>query len=131
MLNPILAFSATRRMRSFRTMLIVIAYMAALLTLALVILGPFLGGNVYLTDTGRSSMAYLLLIGIQFGLLILIAPAMTSGAIAGERERRRGAGHGRSGPAGRHAARAHVHPQRRSDHLQRGRDRAGERLYLP
>ena len=87
MLNPILAFSATRRMRSFRTMLIVIAYMAALLTLALVILGPFLGGNVYLTDTGRSSMAYLLLIGIQFGLLILIAPAMTSGAIAGERER--------------------------------------------
>ena len=74
-------------MRSFRTMLIVIAYMAALLTLALVILGPFLGGNVYLTDTGRSSMAYLLLIGIQFGLLILIAPAMTSGAIAGERER--------------------------------------------
>ena len=52
MLNPILAFSATRRMRSFRTMLIVIAYMAALLTLALVILGPFLissGG----TSAGR------------------------------------------------------------------------------
>ena len=42
MLNPILAFSATRRMRSFRTMLIVIAYMAALLVLALVILSPFL-----------------------------------------------------------------------------------------
>ena len=33
MLNPILAFSATRRMRSFRTMLIVIAYVAALLAL--------------------------------------------------------------------------------------------------
>ena len=38
MLNPIMAFSATRRMRSFKTMLIVIAYVAALLLLALAFL---------------------------------------------------------------------------------------------
>ena len=41
MLNPIMAFSATRRMRSFRTLLIVIAYVAALLLLALAFLGQF------------------------------------------------------------------------------------------
>lgn len=87
MLNPILAFSATRRMRSFRTMLIVAVYMAALLTLALVVLTPFLSSRVFLSDLSRSPAAYLLLVGIQFGMLILIAPAMTSGAIAGERER--------------------------------------------
>ena len=87
MLNPILAFSATRRMRSFRTMLIVIAYMAALLTLALVVLGPFMSDRIFIGDLGRSPAAYLLLVGVQFGMLILIAPAMTSGAIAGERER--------------------------------------------
>ena len=87
MLNPILAFSATRRMRTFRTMLIVFVYMAALLALALVILWPFTDGGIYLSDTSRSPVAYLLLIGVQFGLLVLIAPAMTSGAIAGERER--------------------------------------------
>lgn len=87
MLNPILAFSATRRMRTFRTMLIVLAYMAALLALALVILWPFTDSQVYLSSFSRSPMAYLVLVVVQFGLLILIAPAMTSGTIAGERER--------------------------------------------
>jgi ABC-type transport system involved in multi-copper enzyme maturation permease subunit len=87
MLNPILAFSATRRMRSFRTMLIVIAYIAAMLLLALVVLNPFMDNRINLSTTSKSPTAYLLLIAVQFGLLILIAPAMTSGAIAGERER--------------------------------------------
>ncbi len=87
MLNPILAFSATRRMRSFRTMLIMITYITAMLILALVILGPFMAGRINLRVTGRSTTAYLMLVAVQFGLLILIAPAMTSGAIAGERER--------------------------------------------
>ena len=40
MLNPIMAFSATRRMRSFKTMLIVIAYVAALLLLAFTVIFP-------------------------------------------------------------------------------------------
>ena len=87
MLNPILAFSATRRMRSFRTMLIVIAYVAALLVLALAFLGTFLPGTVYLNTMTRGPMGYLVLLVAQFGLIILIAPAMTSAAIAGERER--------------------------------------------
>ena len=87
MLNPILAFSATRRMRSFRTMLIVIAYMAALLMLALAFLESFFPDMVYLSTMTRGPMCYLALLIAQFGLIILIAPAMTSASIAGERER--------------------------------------------
>ena len=87
MLNPILAFSATRRMRSFRTMLIVIAYVAALLLLALAFLSPFMADRLTLSTMSRGPMCYLVLVAAQFGLLILIAPAMTSASIAGERER--------------------------------------------
>ena len=87
MLNPILAFSATRRMRSFRTMLIVIAYVAALLLLALALLSPFLQEWTLLNTMKRGPYCYLVLLVAQFGLLILIAPAMTSASIAGERER--------------------------------------------
>ena len=87
MLNPILSFSATRRMRSFRTMLIVIAYEAALLLLALLTMTPFLDGVVTLYSMERGPISYVLLVAAQFGLIALITPAMTSGAIAGERER--------------------------------------------
>ena len=87
MLNPILAFSATRRMRSFRTMLIVIAYVAALLLLALAFLGSFIRDTVTLNTMRMGPMCYLALLIAQFVLIILIAPAMTSASIAGERER--------------------------------------------
>ena len=87
MLNPILAFSATRRMRSFRTMLIVIAYVAALLLLALAFLGTFIPNTVYLNTMRMGPMCYLALLIAQFSLIILIAPAMTSASVAGERER--------------------------------------------
>ena len=87
MLNPIIAFSATRRMRSFRTMLIVIAYVAALLVLALTLLSGFIGEDLYLSMMERGPLCHALLMAAQFALLVLIAPAMTSGAIAGERER--------------------------------------------
>ena len=87
MLNPIMAFSATRRMRSFKTMLVVIAYVAALLLLALAFLGSFIPDAVYLNTMTRGPMCYLALLIAQFALIILIAPAMTSAAVAGERER--------------------------------------------
>ena len=87
MLNPILAFSATRRMRSFRTMLIVIAYVSALLLLALAFLSPFMQDTLTLGTMRRGPLCYLMLVAAQFGLLILIAPAMTSASVAGERER--------------------------------------------
>ena len=87
MLNPIMAFSATRRMRSFKTMLVVIAYVAALLLLALAFLGSFIPDAVYMNTMTRGPMCYLALLIAQLALIILIAPAMTSASIAGERER--------------------------------------------
>ena len=87
MLNPILAFSATRRMRSFRTMLILIAYVVLMLAIAALILAPFLNGNVMMGDMNRGAYCYAALMALQFALIVLIAPAMTSGAIAGERDR--------------------------------------------
>ena len=87
MLNPIMAFSATRRMRSFRTMLIVIAYVAALLLITLAFLSRFLSNTAYLSSMRNGPLCYLALLIAQFVLIILIAPAMTSASVAGERER--------------------------------------------
>lgn len=87
MLNPILSFSAARRMRSFRTMLIAVAYTVVLLIIAVLMMGRMFAGEVLLTQMSSARNCYMLLLFVQFGLLLLIGPAMTSGAIAGERER--------------------------------------------
>ncbi len=87
MLNPILSFSATRRMRSLKTMLILLAYVAVMLLIAARILFPLLRGQASIGALSSSTTCYAVLIAVQFVLLVLIAPAMTSGAIAGERER--------------------------------------------
>ena len=87
MLNPILSFSVTRRMRSPKTILIVAAWLAVLLGISVLTMGSLFGrqANLYNLRSGLTCYAVLLL--AQFFLLVLIAPAMTSGAIAGERER--------------------------------------------
>ena len=87
MLNPILSFSATRRMRSFKTLLIAAVWLLVMMGVALLIIGqPFRSGAPI--DSLRSGVTcYQILIIVQFILIILVAPAMTSGAIAGERER--------------------------------------------
>ena len=87
MLNPILAFSATRRMRAFRTLLIVAAYLAVMLGVVLLMMRGLFGGSVSISTLQSSVNCYNVLMIAQFALIVLIAPAMTSGAIAGERER--------------------------------------------
>ena len=88
MLNPILSFTATRRMRSFRTILIVLAYMGALLAIAVWRMRSMFQGQVTIQAMQGGVQSYLWLLGVQFLLLVMIGPAMTSGAVAGERERR-------------------------------------------
>ena len=87
MLNPILAFSATRRMRSFRTLLVVAAYLAVMLCVVFLMMGGLFGSQVTIYKLRKSVDCYNILMIVQFALIVLIAPAMTSGAIAGERER--------------------------------------------
>ena len=87
MLNPILAFSATRRMRSFRTLLIVAAYLGVMLGTVLLMMGSLFKDTVSIFALRTSVRCYAMLMIAQFALIVLIAPAMTSGAVAGERER--------------------------------------------
>ena len=88
MLNPILASSALRRMRTSRAIVIVGAYASVLMLLACLGMGAFIGSDaVTIGDMSAGVTAYTILLSAQFALIVLVAPAMTAGAIAGERER--------------------------------------------
>jgi len=87
MLNPILSFSATRRMRSFRTLLIAAVWLLVMMGVALLIMGQLFRSGASINGLRTGVTCYQILIIVQFILIILVAPAMTSGAIAGERER--------------------------------------------
>ena len=88
MSNPILAFSARRRMRSIRTPLLITLYALLLAVVAyLAVYAPFVGETVTLADMRGSVTGYAALVMLQFGLIVLVAPAMTAGSISGERER--------------------------------------------
>lgn len=87
MLNPLLASSARRRMRTIRTPLIITLY--ALLPLCFACVSVLNMSKDFMTLSAmRSSVDwYILLIVLQFFLIVLVAPAMTAGSISGERER--------------------------------------------
>ena len=87
MLNPILSFSATRRMRSFKTLLIAGAWLAVMLGTALLVMGRLFRSGVSIQALRSGVSCYQVLLIVQFVLILLMAPAMTSGAVAGERER--------------------------------------------
>ena len=88
MLNPILASSALRRMRSARTIVICGVYIAVLFFLTCLCMSVFLvSDTVTLSDISRGMNTYLILLLAQFALIVLVAPAMTASSIASERER--------------------------------------------
>ena len=88
MTNPIFVFSIKRRMRSFRTSAVFTLYALILLALSLTQALSSLGrGYVTAPDMRAGIENYIWLAFLQFALIVLIAPAMTAGAISGERER--------------------------------------------
>lgn len=87
MLNPILASSATRRMRSPRATALICGYSLGLLLLSALLMKDFFAPRVSLSQMGQGVNCFLLLTAAQAALLLLVAPAMTAGAVAGERER--------------------------------------------
>ena len=87
MLNPILSFSATRRMRSYKTLLIAAVWLLVMMGAAFLIMGQLFQSGASINGLRTGVTCYQILIIVQFILIILVAPAMTSGAIAGERER--------------------------------------------
>lgn len=87
MMNPILISSARRRMRSFRTCLIATVYGLALLGLVALSLWEYGQPTLSIADMSGGISTYSMLVIAQFVLIVLVAPAMTAGAISGERER--------------------------------------------
>lgn len=88
MCNPILESSARRRMRTVKTPAIVTAYAAVMAGFALAQMTPFLFGRGTTVDAMRLGVeSYIWMTALQLMLIILVAPALSAGSIAGERER--------------------------------------------
>lgn len=87
MINPIFESSARRRMRSVRLPLIVTVYALALLALSVCQLTVFGQGGMQVWQMRQSTEAYIWLTALEFFLILLVAPALSAGSIAGERER--------------------------------------------
>lgn len=82
-INPVLLKEAKVRMRGWKTPITIFIYNLVLMVVAYFILKAARG------DSGAKSlfMIYAVISGIQFGLITLIAPTLTAGAISGEREK--------------------------------------------
>lgn len=88
MINPILASSARRRMRSLRTPILITLYGAMILASGLgMAFGAFTSSTLSIFAMREGVTAYAAMLVIQFAMILLITPAMTAGSIAGERER--------------------------------------------
>lgn len=74
-------------MRSFKTLLIVAVWLVVMMGVAFMIMGHLFSSGASIQGLRTGVSCYQVLLIVQFVLIILIAPAMTSGAIAGERER--------------------------------------------
>ena len=85
--NPIFESAARRRMRTAKTPVIVTAYLASLLASALSQLTRFFGQGVTVAAMRQGIECYIWMTALQFLLIALVAPALSAGSIAGERER--------------------------------------------
>ncbi len=87
MLNPILAFSLRRRMRTVRTPVILTLYALLPLVFAASSVIAMSKSSLAISQMRSNVDQYIILTVLQFFLVILVAPAMTAGCISGERER--------------------------------------------
>ena len=88
MMNPILASEGRRRMRSWRTPVILTTLCALLLLFSyLQQLHMFMGASISMTDMQQGVFGYATMLVMQFALIVMVAPLMSAGSIAGERER--------------------------------------------
>ena len=87
MLNPILASSMRRRMRTVRTPVILTLYALLPLVFAASSVFAMSKSTLVISQMRNNVDQYIILTVLQFFLVILVAPAMTAGCISGERER--------------------------------------------
>ncbi len=87
MRNPVFESSMRRRMRSFRAPMLLTLYMLFLLIVSSGALFTLQYKEVSLSNLRSGLEAYVYISVLQFILILLVSPALTTGTIAGERER--------------------------------------------
>lgn len=87
MMNPIFESSARRRMRTLRTPAVLTAYLLAMAAAALSQLARFFGQGVTVCAMRQGVECYIWMTALQFLLIVVVAPALSAGSVAGERER--------------------------------------------
>lgn len=90
--NPVLSSELKVKMRSFKTILGIILYVGILIFIAslyysIATQNNYYGARAVNANQEIGTTLYILVALFQFALIMVIAPAQTSGAISGERER--------------------------------------------
>ncbi len=85
--NPIFEAAMTRRMRSILAPTLITLYVLFLALVSIGALTTLQRAEVSLANLRAGIETYIYLSVMQFFLIVLVAPALTSGSIAGERER--------------------------------------------
>lgn len=86
-INPVLLKEIKVKMRSFKIVWLLMAYLAVLALVAVFFITTIQRQNFIQMDPSMSMTIYVSLAVLQFFLIVFIAPSLTSGAISGERER--------------------------------------------
>ncbi|MBJ7609321.1 MAG: ABC transporter permease [Candidatus Dormibacteraeota bacterium] len=86
--NPIVRREALTRMRSARTMLLLLGFLAILGAVAYAAYGSQVNANTNVFQVSRAGITvFVALAGTVLALITVVVPGLTGGAIAGERER--------------------------------------------
>ncbi|MDR0929971.1 MAG: ABC transporter permease [Oscillospiraceae bacterium] len=87
MRNPVFDSSMRRRMRSYRAPLLLTLYGLFMLVVSFAALQVLQKPELTVANLRTGTDTYIYLAVMQFMLIVLVAPALTAGSIAGERER--------------------------------------------
>ncbi len=86
-INPVLLKELKVKMRSWKAAILIGTYNLVLLLLTIFIMRITINNDIGTPTQSTIFGTYAFLIASQFGLIVLIAPALTAGAISGEREK--------------------------------------------
>lgn len=85
--NPVFTSSAKRRMRSYRSPLLISLYGIFLLIVSTGALSMLQRQELFIGNLRIGLETYIYLVVMQFFLIVFVAPALAAGSISGERER--------------------------------------------
>ncbi len=86
-INPVLLKELKVKMRSWKAAILIGSYNLVLLLLTIFIMRLTVNNEIGVPTQSTIFGTYAFLVAAQFGLITLIAPALTAGAISGEREK--------------------------------------------